>query len=57
MAGIDLLLFSPEGDVYTFVEYRGMLETAGFSEVTGYKDDWGLVGARRIDKPPVKNDK
>jgi SAM-dependent methyltransferase len=57
MAGIDLLLFSPEGDVYTFVEYRGMLETAGFSEVAGYKDDWGLVSARRIDKPPVKSDK
>ena len=57
MAGIDMLLFSPEGDVYTFVEYRGMLETAGFSEVTGHKDDWGLISARRIDKPQVKNEK
>jgi len=57
MAGIDLLLFSPEGDIYTFAEYRGMLETAGFSEVTGHKDDWGLVSARRIENPPVKNEK
>jgi SAM-dependent methyltransferase len=57
MAGIDLLLFSPEGDAYTFIEYRGMLETAGFSDVIGYKDDWGLVSARRIDKAPVKSDK
>ncbi|MCL4393581.1 MAG: methyltransferase domain-containing protein [Chloroflexi bacterium] len=57
MAGIDLLLFSPEGDTYTFVEYRGMLETAGFSEVVAHKDDWGLVSARRIDKPPAKNEK
>ncbi len=54
MAGIELLVSSPEGDVYTFVEYRGMLETAGFSEVTGYKDDWGLIGARRIEKPQTK---
>lgn len=57
MAAIDLLLFSPEGDTYSFVEYRAMLETAGFSEVTSYKDDWGAVSARRIDKPPAKNDK
>ncbi len=57
IAGIDRLLFSPEGDTYTYVEYRGMLETAGFSEVTSQKDDWGLISARRIDKPPVKNDK
>ncbi len=57
VAGIDLLLFSPEGDIYTFVEYRGMLETAGFSEVTGHKDDWGLISARRIEKPQTKNEK
>ncbi len=54
MVGVELLLSSPEGDVYTFVEYRGMLETAGFSEVTGYKDDWGLVSARRIEMPQAK---
>ncbi|MDE3091726.1 MAG: class I SAM-dependent methyltransferase, partial [Chloroflexota bacterium] len=57
ISGIDMLLFSPEGDTYTFVEYRGMLETAGFSEVSNYKDDWGIVSARRIDKPPAKNEK
>lgn len=50
LAGTELLLFSPEGDTYTLAEYRGMLETAGFSEVTAYKDDWGLLGARRIEK-------
>ncbi len=51
MAGVEIVLFSPEGDVYTLTEYRGMLETAGFSEVTGVKDDWGLVTARRLVKP------
>ena len=54
VSGIDLLLFSLEGDTYTFAEYRGMLETAGFSEVTSYKDDWGLATARRIEKPKEK---
>ncbi len=54
MAGLELLLSSPEGDIYTFVEYRGMLETAGFSEVTAYKDDWGLVSARRIELPQTR---
>lgn len=52
MAGIELLLFSPDGDVYTFAEYRGMLEAVGFSEVTCHKDDWGLISARRIEKEP-----
>ncbi len=55
MAGVDMYLFSTDGDIYTLVEYRGMLETAGFSEVTNYKDDWGLISARRIEKPPAKN--
>jgi len=50
LAGIEMLLFSPDGDIYTFTEYRGMLETAGFSEVTSHKDDWGLISARRIEK-------
>jgi SAM-dependent methyltransferase len=53
MIGVETLLFSSDGDTYTFVEYRGMLETAGFSEVTSYKDDWGLLSARRIEKPKV----
>lgn len=54
LAGVELLLFSPDGDTYTFAEYRGMLETVGFSEVTGYKDDWGLISARRLEKPPAR---
>jgi SAM-dependent methyltransferase len=57
MAGVEVLLFSPDGDTYTFAEYRGMLEAVGFSEVTAYKDDWGLLTARRVETPPVKNEK
>lgn len=54
MVGIETLLFSSDGDIYTFIEYRGMLEAAGFSEVTSHKDDWGLVSARRIEKTQTK---
>ncbi len=57
MAGIEMLLFSPDGDIYTFAEYRGMLEAVGFSEVTSHKDDWGLVSARRIELPEPKSEK
>lgn len=57
MAGIEMLLFSLEGDTYTFAEYRGMLEAVGFSEVTSHKDDWGLMSARRIETPPAKTEK
>jgi SAM-dependent methyltransferase len=57
MAGVEMLLFSLDGDTYTFAEYRGMLEAVGFSEVTNHKDDWGLISARRIETPPPKNDK
>ncbi len=48
LAGMELLLFSPGGDIYTFGEYRAMLETAGFSEVTSHKDDWGLITTRKL---------
>jgi SAM-dependent methyltransferase len=57
LAGVEMLTFSPDGDIYSFVEYRGMLETAGFSEVAGYKDDWGLISARKIIMPPAKPEK
>ncbi len=57
MAGIEVLLSSPDGDIYTFAEYRGMLEAVGFSEVTQHKDEWGLITARRIEMPPTKNEK
>ena len=57
LTAVEMLLFSPEGDTYTFAEYRGMLETVGFSEVTGYKDDWGLISARRIELPQPKPEK
>jgi SAM-dependent methyltransferase len=54
LAGIETLLFSSDGDIYPFVEYRGMLEATGFSEVTSHKDDWGLITARRIEKTQPK---
>ncbi|MBI5305046.1 MAG: class I SAM-dependent methyltransferase [Chloroflexi bacterium] len=54
LAAMEPLLFSADGDVYPFVEYRGMLEATGFSEVTSHKDDWGLVTARRIEKTQPK---
>lgn len=57
ITGIEMLLFSPDGDIYTLTEYRGMLEAVGFSEVTNYKDDWGLVSARRIETTPAKTEK
>jgi SAM-dependent methyltransferase len=57
MTGIEMLLFSLDGDTYTFAEYRGMLEAVGFSEVTSHKDDWGLISARRIETPQTKNEK
>jgi 2-polyprenyl-3-methyl-5-hydroxy-6-metoxy-1,4-benzoquinol methylase len=57
IAGVEMLLFSPDGDTYTFAEYRGMLEAVGFSEVTNYKDDWGLISARRIEIPAAKSEK
>ena len=57
MAGVDVFLFSPEGDIYTSVEYRGMLETAGFSEVTVHKDEWGLISARRLELQQAKVEK
>ena len=57
MAGIEMLLFSLDGEVYTLAEYRGMLEAVGFSEVTSHKDDWGLISARRVETPQTKNDK
>ncbi len=51
LAGIEVLLFSSDGDIYDLGEYRGMLEAAGFSGVTAYKDEWGLISARRVALP------
>lgn len=57
LTAIEMLLFSPEGDTYTYTEYRGMLETAGFSEVTSHKDEWGLITARRVERQEAKSEK
>ena len=32
--GVNMLITSPEGDVFTAAEYRSWLHTAGFSKVT-----------------------
>lgn len=52
LAGLDLLLASPQGDIYTVTEYRGMLEAAGFFEVKQVGDHAGLLTARRLPPPP-----
>jgi Dimerisation domain/O-methyltransferase domain len=52
LAGLDLLLASPDGDIYTVTEYRGMLEAAGFFEVKRIGEQDGILTARRIPPPP-----
>ncbi len=50
--GLDLLIGTGEGDLYTVTEYRGMLEAAGFFEVKPVGDKPGLLTARRLLPPP-----
>ncbi len=57
LTGVEMLMFSADGDIYTLAEYRGMLETVGFSEVASFRDEWGLITARRIDIPQPKPEK
>lgn len=57
LMGAEMLLFSAEGDVYTYAEYRSMLEAAGYFDVVNHKDDWGLMSARRSQNPQNKNEK
>jgi O-methyltransferase/methyltransferase family protein len=52
LAGLDLLLASVDGDIYTVTEYRGMLEAAGFFEVKQVGEQTGILTARRIPSPP-----
>ena len=52
LAGLDLLLTSVDGDIYTVTEYRGMLEAAGFFEVRQVGEQSGILTARRIPPPP-----
>ena len=49
--GLDVLLSSAEGDIYTTTEYRGMLEAAGFFQVEAVKDEPALMQARRQAPP------
>jgi hypothetical protein len=55
--GAEMLLFSTDGDVYIYAEYRSMLEAAGYFDVVNHKDDWGLLSARRTQTPQNKNEK
>jgi hypothetical protein len=52
LAGLDLLIASVDGDIYTATEYRGMLEAAGFFEVIKVGDQPDLLTARRTLPPP-----
>ncbi len=52
LIGLDLLLASVGGDIYTITEYRGMLEAAGFFEVKQVAEQAGIMTARRIPPPP-----
>ncbi len=52
LLGLDLLIGSGEGDVYTQTEYRGMLEAAGFFEVKPVPDRSELMTARHVPPPP-----
>lgn len=57
LMGVEMLYFSAEGDIYTYSEYRSMLETAGYFDIVNHKDDWGLMSARRTQTPQNKNEK
>lgn len=50
--GLDLLLGSVDGDVYTRTEYKGMLEAAGFFEVKPLEGHVNVWTARRLPPPP-----
>ncbi len=52
LIGLDLLIATGEGDIYTVTEYRGMLEAAGFFEVKPLGDKPGTLTARRTPPPP-----
>jgi ubiquinone/menaquinone biosynthesis C-methylase UbiE len=48
LLAVEFLHDAPRGEVYTFTEYRGFLQAAGFAEVTKHSDY--LISAR---KPPA----
>ncbi len=52
LAGLDLLMATVDGDIYTTTEYRGMLEAAGFFEVKLVSGLDGMLTARRTQPPP-----
>ncbi len=57
LMGVEMLYFSAEGDIYTYAEYRSMLETAGYFDIVNHKDEWGLMSARRTQTPQNKSEK
>ncbi len=52
LLGLDVLMGTTDGDIYTTTEYRGMLEAAGFFEVRPVGDKPGVLTGRRIPPPP-----
>lgn len=49
---LDILLASPDADVYTRIEYRGMLEASGFFKVEAVGERLNVWTARRLPPPP-----
>lgn len=45
LCGVVVLLFSQDGDIYTFSEYETMLKEAGFSKITKHNES--LISARK----------
>lgn len=45
MASLQLFIFAPESEVYTFSEYKGFLEEVGFANVTQHSDM--LISAKK----------
>lgn len=52
LIGLDVLLGSVDGDVYTRTEYRGMIEAAGFFNVKPIDGRLDVWTARRLPPPP-----
>lgn len=50
--GLDILLGSPDADIYTRIEYRGMLEASGFFQVEAVGERLNVWTARRLPPPP-----
>lgn len=50
---LDVLLATTDADVYTRIEYRGMLEASGFFKVEAVGERLNVWTARRLPPPPI----